>query len=281
MDGSLIHSFVNTLAWPVIVVAAFFVFRKEVKGLIDRLSKLSFGDVSLELTDKVKSLEEHARGTDNQGEADHQAEKMVDVQLSHTLETPFDEKELMEIMRGASNRTLNTIYRRAKEVRNEAWKSMQVRRRQDDPSESKGERDIKLPRRWMQRTIPIFRALTESEHRDHWHRDYAQLGYALKDTGDIREARIALDIAIERCKQQSDKPVLPHYRFNWAYCEVRIDNAKHDDGHASDADTQAAVKEALKEGSNFPVLARAIKDDPEIQSWLDRNGLDWDWLELQ
>ena len=64
MEGKLIHDFVDTLAWPVIIIAAFFFFRREVKGLIERLSKLSFGDVSLELMGKVESLEDRARGTD-------------------------------------------------------------------------------------------------------------------------------------------------------------------------------------------------------------------------
>lgn len=280
MDGSLIHDFVDTLAWPVIFIAAFFFFRREVKGLIERLSKLSFGDVSLELTDKVESLEDHARGTDSQRKADDQAEAMVDVQLSETLRPPFDEEELMDTIKGASERTLNTIYRHAKDVRKKAWQSMQAKRRHDYPSELKREQDIELSRRWMQRTIPIFRTLTETEHLGDWHRYYTQLGYALKDTGEIRDARTVLDIAIEKWKQHTGKPVSPHYRFNWVYCEVRIDNENHDDGQASDAVTQAAVKESLEESSAFPALAQAIKADPEIQSWLDRNGLDWDWLDL-
>ena len=77
-------------------------------------------------------------------------------------------------------------------------------------------------------------------------------------------------------KKHTGKPVSPHYRFNWVYCEVRIDNEEHDDGQASDAGTQAAVKENLEESRGFPALAQAIKADPEVQSWLDRNGLDWD-----
>ncbi len=277
MDGSLIHDFVDTLAWPVIIIAAFFFFRREVKGLIERLSKLSFGDVSLELMGKVESLEDRARGTDRQRKADDRAEAMVDVQLSETLRPPFDEEELIDTIKGASERTLNTIYKHAKDVRNKAWQSMQAKRRHDYPSELKREEDIELSRRWMQRTIPIFRTLTETKHRGNWHRYYAQLGYALKDTGEIREARTVLDKAIKKWKKKhTGKPVSPHYRFNWVYCEVRIDNEEHDDGQASDAGTQAAVKENLEESRGFPALAQAIKADPEIQSWLDRNGLDWD-----
>ena len=277
---SLAHKFIETLTWPSIVIAALFFFRGEFKGLIERVSKLSFGDVSLEVTDKVKLLEDRARGTDSQRKADDRAEAMIDVQLSETLRPPFEEEELMGAIKDASARTLSAIYRHAKDVRRKAWQSMQVKRGHDYPSELERAQDIELSRSWMQRTIPIFRALTDIDHRGDWHRYYAQLGYALKDTGEIREAHAALDKAMEQWKKDTGKPVSPHYRFNLVYCEVRIDNKEHDDGRASDAATQAAVKKGLEEGSAFPVLAQAIKDDPEIQSWLDRNKLDWDWLEL-
>lgn len=282
MDWSLLHTdslreFVDTLAWPVIVITAFFFFRVEIKNLIERLSKLSFGAVSLELTDKIESLEDRAKGAVSQRKDDYQVEAMVDVQLSQTLSPPFDEKKLTDTIKGASERTLSTIYRQAKNVRQKAWQSMQAKRRHDYPSEEERELDIELSRLWMQRTIPIFRALAETEHGGHWHRYYAQLGYALKDTGEIREARTMFDMAIEKWKKQhTGEPVSPHYRFNWLYCEVRIDNKEHDDGQASDAATQTAVKEGLKEGRGFPALAQAIKADPEIRSWLDRNGIHLD-----
>lgn len=280
MDGKLIHEFVDTLAWPFILIATFVVFRSEIKDLIGRLSKLSFGDVSLDLTNKVKSLEDHARMTEIQRKADDKVEAMVDVQLSETLRPPFDEEELIGAIKGASKRTLNTIYRHAKEVRKKAWQSMQFKYRHESRSELELEQDIELSRRWMQRTIPIFRALTETEHSGDWHRYYAQLGYALKDTGEIRQARTMLDMAIEQWKELTGKPVSPHYLFNRVYCEVLIDNEEHEDGQTSDAVTQAAIKEGLAEGGAFPPLAQAIKADPAIQSWLDRNRLDWDWLEL-
>ena len=276
MDWSqIIHKFVETLAWPAIVIAAIFFFKPAVEGLIKRLSKLSYGDLSLELTDKVKSLEDHARGTDRQRSTDDQAVAMVDVQISQTLRPQFDEKDLMDTIANASEPTLNTIYLQAKNVRKNAWQSMQAKRGDDYPSKLEQENDIELSRRWMQRTIPIFRALTKTKHRGDWHRYCAQLGYALKDTGKIREARIALENATKQWKQQHNgKPASPHYHFNWVYCEVRIDNEEHDDGQASDPATQAAVKESLEASRGFPALAQAIKSDPEIQSWLDRNGLD-------
>lgn len=280
MDGSLAHDFVDTLVWPVILIAAFFLFRREFKSLIKRLSKLTVGDVSVELMDKVKSLENQFRGTDDQRKIDDRTEAMVDVQLSETLRPPFNEKDLMDTIKSASERTLSTIYKQAKDVRKKAWQSMQVKSGHDYPSELEREQDIELSRRWMQRTIPIFRALAETEHRGNWHRYHAQLGYALKDTGEIQEARNVLDRAINLWKQNTGKPVSPHYHFNWVYCEVRIDNKEHNDGQASDSDTQAAVKESLEEGSGFPVLAQAIKADTDIQAWLDRNALDWHWLDL-
>lgn len=277
MTGSLIHNFVDTLAWPALIVAALFFFRGSVKGLIGRLSKLSFGDVTLELQDKVDSLEGLAKLTKDQTKVDDRVEALVDQQLSETLRPPFEEEELVDAIKGSSERAFHTIYRHTKEVRNKAWRAMQAAA---DPSNPDQKQDFELARRWMERTIPIFRALTKTEHRGKWHRYYAQLGYALKDTGNIEEARIALDIAIEQWKKYTGEPVSPHYHFNWVYCAVRNDNQEHSDGQTSDSVTQDAVKEGLEEGSGFPALAKAIKTDPEIQSWLARNGRDWDWLEL-
>ena len=122
--------------------------------------------------------------------------------------------------------------------------------------------------------------LSETEHRGGWHRYHAQLGYALKDSGEIREALIAFNKAIEQWKRGTDEPVSPHYQFNWVYCQVRIDNEERDDGQVSDADMQAAVKKSLEGGSSFPALAQAMREDDAIKSWLERNSLDWSCLEL-
>lgn len=267
----LVHEFVETLVWPTLLVIVLVFFRNEIKALVQRLSKLSVGDITLELQEKVQSLETQAESMANQRATDSQAILMVDVQLSQTLKPSFEEDELIKSVKAASERTLNTIYMHAKDVRKKAWHSMQSRRKQ---------RDIELSLGWMERTIPIFRALTETKHGGKWHRYYAQLGYAQKDTGHINEARTTLDMAIELWKQESGRPVSPHYRFNWVFCEVRIDNKRHEEGAASEPATKAAVKEALEEASSFLPLAKAIKADPEIESWLDRNGLDWKYLAL-
>lgn len=278
MNWELSHRFVDTLAWPAIFLIAFFLFRRQVVSLLDRMSKLSFGDVSLELRDKVESLEAHAKNVEYQKQADDQAVAMADVQLSETLEPPFDAASLVASIKKASPGALDTIYKQAKQVRRSAWQSLQQRRAASFPSDREKERAIAQSVRWMQRTIPIFQGLTELEHRARWHRYYAQLGYALKDTGDLHAARDALAQAIEQWKIQTGTPVSPHYRFNWVYCETRIDNEGHSDGASSDSQTLAEVKTALEEGSNFPALAEALKSDPEIARWLRRNQLDWSWV---
>lgn len=278
MDGALLHDFVETLIWPGIFVVAFFVFRRQFSGLLDRLSKLTWGDVSLELKEKIESLEATAKRVENERESDDDAIAMVDVQLSETLSPPFDETTLIESIKKASPVALETIYRHAKTVRKDAWSSLQQKRAAHYNSEQERDQDIAQSVRWMERTIPIFRALTELGHRQRWHRYYAQLGYALKDTGRIEEAGDVLEKAIEEWIRQTGKPVSPHYRYNWVYCAVRLDNAAHPDGAPSDAQTRDAIRTGLREGSRFPALSEALRSDPQVQAWLERNGLTLSWL---
>lgn len=282
IDVDVLHRFVDTLAWPAILVGAFFMFRKEFKDLFGRLSRLSFGDVSLELTEKVQSLEEKARGMEMQRKADDRTEKMVDEQLSNTLPPSFLEEELTDAIKSASERSLNTIYLHAKEVRRKAWQAMELKRNRDYETDEERQADLEVSHRWMRRTIPIFRALTKTEHRGNWHRYHAQLGYALKDTGQLRQALAHLDIAIRVWKETTGKPVSPHYCFNWVYCQVRLDNERHaKDGGKSDDATSVAVKESLLEACGFPALAEAIREDPEVAKWLQRNDLELDALDTQ
>lgn len=276
----LLHEFVDTLVWPIVLILAVFAFRQQFAALFDRLSKFSAGGVSVELSQKVDSLQERAERFERERESDDDAIAMVDIQLSETLSPPFDESVLISTVKQASRSALESIYSRAKSVRHSAWESLQEKRRGNYRTEAERERAIQQSIVWMKRTIPIFRALTELEHRKRWHRYYAQLGYALKDTGDIREARTVLKTAIDEWAKQTGMPVSPHYRFNWVYCEVRIDNEDHSDGKPSLEKTQAEVKAALEEGSGFAPLREALKSDPEVQAWLDRNGHDWTWLNV-
>jgi hypothetical protein len=282
IDAEVIHRFVDTLAWPAILVAAFFAFRKEFKGMFGRLSKLSFGDVSLELTEKVDSLEKLAVDTERQRKSDDVTEKMVDEQLSNTLPPSFSEDELIDAISHASKRSLNLIYLQTKDVRRRSWQAIRVKRSSEYDNEESRLADLEISVRWMRRTIPIFRALTKTEHRGEWHRYHAQLGYALKDSGHLSEALAQLGNEIPFSKDTTGNPVSPHYRFNWTYCRVRLDNEQHaKDGNLSDDETVSTVKESLLETCGLPSLSQAIRKDPEVAKWLSRNKLDWETLDSQ
>ena len=101
----------------------------------------------------------------------HDALQLVDVQLDETSKPPFAEATLTEAIKSASPVTQETIYHLAKST-------------------------LKHAKRWMSRTIPIFKALTETSNGNDWHRCYAQLGYSLKDVGRNAEARTALERAL-------------------------------------------------------------------------------------
>lgn len=139
-----------------------------------------------------------------QEEIDAEAYRLLDLQLSRTNED-VEEEILKEAIQKSSNSAQQIIFRAARDMRQTA-------------SEAKRNQNLIL-KDSIERTIPIFEALTESESGQNNHRYFGNLGYALKDKEepDWEGARNALVKAINLSQKQKNT-VPPHYMYNLAVC---------------------------------------------------------------
>jgi hypothetical protein len=125
----------------------------------------------------------------------------------------------------------------------------------------------------MERTIPVFRALTGADRDQRFHRHFAELGYALKDspTPDYKGAEAALSKAIEIRDRQKEVG-FPIYELNRALCRIALDPTDNTNS-PSDAGTRQSILADLKRAASTSDPAGLIKGHPTIQAWLGRNGL--------
>jgi hypothetical protein len=130
----------------------------------------------------------------------------------------------------------------------------------------------------MELTIPIFRALIASDRKGKFHRNHAQLGYALKDQRrqNWPEAQRELSLAIEiRGSWQEHGWVW--YEFNRAVCLIAQDEAfQHD--QASAPEVRATILDDLRVAATK--LASRFSGEPRIAVWLKLNAVKTEELKL-
>jgi hypothetical protein len=179
---------------------------------------------------------------EEQEESDVKALAIVTRQLDPEPGAPtISQADLDAAVGAASTLVKIQIFNRAYDQRRRCWK--------DDK-----------PR--MARTIPVFRALIAAESERKFHRNRAQLGYALKDMEDpdFREAEVALTEAIELRNRAGDKGFLL-YEFNRALARIMRY------GDAVPVDVRAAVEEDLTAAEASPYLKKTIASDATIQAF--------------
>lgn len=191
-------------------------------NIIEKVKIFKLGKDGFEATIN-QAKEEVKKDIEDQNTIDFEAMRRMDLQLSDA--TPLsDSNDLRKNILEASPIAVEYIYQRAKDVRHDLVKENRQRKSQGKP----------IIKGMLERTIPLFRALTESKYGIEFHRYHAQLGYALKDyaledkdhpkTSELRDARESLDKAIELWrKQHPDSTSLPPlYCFNWAECDAEL-----------------------------------------------------------
>jgi hypothetical protein len=193
-------------------------------------------------------LKKEVKKYKDQRSADDNASELVEIQLEHP-DKHVDEEMLITAIKSASPGVKARIFYQAQEIRSDNWKK--------DKSK-------------MERTIPIFRALVESDVDDDYHRNHAQLGYALKDQRKPgwAEAESELSKAIEIRDKKGDLGWI-YYEFNRAVCRINQDK-DFKNNRKSKPDVAKGIVADLKKSVEYGLEDLIMKID-EINKWLEIN----------
>jgi hypothetical protein len=124
-------------------------------------------------------------------------------------------------------------------------------------------------------TIPVFETLIALDDDRHFHRNYAELGYALKDQSDAtladyERARQNLTTAID-IRGPSRAAGFSMYEFNRAYCNIKLDPALAENRQSS-APLAAEICADLEVAAATDTGRKAIEDDSvATKPWLRAN----------
>jgi hypothetical protein len=121
----------------------------------------------------------------------------------------------------------------------------------------------------MERTIPVFEALTESDTENRFHQNHGQLGYALKDKSnpDWQRAEEELTTAIS-IRGDDPEQWWSFYEFNRAICRIMLDK-DFAANKVTSTNRQREIKRDIEivKQSNL----RNLVDQSPIREWLVRN----------
>lgn len=165
----------------------------------------------------------------------------------------FNIDQLKKAIKAAQASVRVQIFYQAEKIRSENWK---------------------LNKDLMERTIPIFQALVDSDERGEFHRNYAQLGFALKDKQkpEYAKAEQALEKAIQMRGEEQKADWLV-YEANRAICRIA-----QDANFAERKESDAAAKEKI-----LTDLTAAYEDEfcrERIFKGSNRDERIADWLRL-
>ncbi|MDX0140802.1 hypothetical protein GOC46_28865 [Sinorhizobium meliloti] len=113
-----------------------------------------------------------------------------------------------------------------------------------------------------EQSIPVFRALIATDKQERFHRNYGEIGFALKDQSkpDWEAAESALTKAIE-IRDRIGDPGYGGYEFNRAVCRIRLGRPKEE----VIADFRQAATDEWVRTWTF--------NDPAINRWLSEAGI--------
>lgn len=203
----------------------------------------------------VDAASRQIEGTQRQAQKDLQVLDIVDAQLGS--DEPDNEPEQVQKAVAAASLNLRSyIFRKVTDYRRLNWNKASL----------------------MLRVIPVYRGLLDAEGGEGFHRNFAQLGFALKDSSppDWPGAEEALSRAIN-VRDSTGRTGFEYYEFNRGICRAALDNHENP-GVASEAEVRASVLQDLKRGSKYDWYATRLEEHPEISTWLERNELSIDSL---
>jgi len=186
-----------------------------------------------------KKLDEVRDSQANQQELDVQAVTLIQRQLDpEPGAPPISQTDLDNALAAASPLVKTQIFALAREQRKLNWRDDKAR---------------------MERAIPVFRALIAAEDEQKFHRNHAQLGYALKDKdpADHEKAEIALTEAIELRDDAGERGFLL-YEYNRALARMGRR------GTSPTSQERAAIEADLSAAEQSAAMGRLIAKDPVI-----------------
>jgi hypothetical protein len=174
------------------------------------------------------------------------------------VDTPnISQKELNDVIKGASNSTRSSIYIEAQTQRSRNWQ-------RDKPS--------------MERTIPLFMALCESDPDSH--QNHGQLGYAFKDKTPpaLDEAIAEFDKATELRGPWEDRGYLL-YELNRALARIMLEQEKP--GQSAPPATKDLIVTDLKAAVSQEFCLEVVKKIEFVKDWMDANNVTLDEIRPQ
>ncbi len=203
----------------------------------------------------VESLAREIKEIRQQSDLDARALALVIRQLNPSAgSTPPTQQELNDAIKESSSSMKAQIFYQAGTVRSENW---------SEPGKKAK----------MERTTPLFRALIASDQDDEYHRNHAQLGYALKDQRAPdwigAETELSKAIQIRGSGLEHDYVI---YEFNRAICRINTDENFKQKNKAT-AEVSKRIIEDLQIASSDNYTADLIQENQTINDWLVQNDI--------
>jgi hypothetical protein len=239
----------------VVIIVYFFVGGFLIGYLTTRL----YLGQALTAAERTFSLQKQLSKLEEQSQADALALQFAATQLSGLDADKPTQQALDNAVRGASGEMKAQIFYRAQLQRLRNWR--------DDATKPK-----------MERTIPVFKALAASDSQDSYHKNYGQLGYALKDqrTPDWTGAEEALTRAIALRGDNFESSYYA-YEMNRAYCRIMRDDS-YRNGTPSSDEVKAKIVEDLKAGMMDEATKAWALKMRDLTKWVTLNKLDFNAL---
>lgn len=225
--------------------------------LLSLFRKAEQEDLLVRVAQVEASNRQIQQGLADQQKNDTQALILVERQLNPKLpEVPVDELE--QTLKAASSPLKQQIFEKAHQVRKDNWCGNKA---------------------LMERTIPIFRALTKSDPENKRHPPHGELGYTLKyqRSPDWHQAELSLTEAINLRGNWREHQHRTLYEFNRAICRIQ-------QGLNSEADQKAILDDLAIAAQSRTFTEGDLHDlDPANQldqTWMSTHNYEYEDLQL-